>query len=177
MCVFVYVCARVCCRTQGSRLRRSRAALWSLSLAWCSWCPLPTRPNSPRRPWRSDIHSFFLLLLFLSLIFLALCLVSFSCWRYSFLLRRGQMLERGRNKKKTWLSLPLFLITCFSSFPFFLVFTSSVPPLLFPQALLVLHQPDTIELWNPDAPIETFWDIRYKRITSACLVHLGSSTL
>lgn len=30
----------------------------------------------------------------------------------------------------------------------------------FPQALLVLHQPETIELWNPDTPIETFWDIR-----------------
>lgn len=29
------------------------------------------------------------------------------------------------------------------------------------QALLVLHQPEIIELWNPDAPIETFWDIRY----------------
>uniref|UniRef100_A0A8C5EQ88 Neurofibromin 1b n=1 Tax=Gouania willdenowi TaxID=441366 RepID=A0A8C5EQ88_GOUWI len=29
------------------------------------------------------------------------------------------------------------------------------------EALLVLHQPETIELWNPDAPIETFWDIRY----------------
>lgn len=29
------------------------------------------------------------------------------------------------------------------------------------QALLVLHQPETIELWNPDAPIETFWDIRW----------------
>lgn len=28
------------------------------------------------------------------------------------------------------------------------------------QALLVLHQPETIELWNPDLPIETFWDIR-----------------
>lgn len=30
------------------------------------------------------------------------------------------------------------------------------------QALLVLHLPETIELWNPEAPIETFWDIRYK---------------
>uniref|UniRef100_A0A8C7WEM7 Neurofibromin 1b n=1 Tax=Oncorhynchus mykiss TaxID=8022 RepID=A0A8C7WEM7_ONCMY len=28
------------------------------------------------------------------------------------------------------------------------------------EALLVLHQPEAIELWNPDAPIETFWDIR-----------------
>uniref|UniRef100_A0A8C7T6F4 Neurofibromin n=1 Tax=Oncorhynchus mykiss TaxID=8022 RepID=A0A8C7T6F4_ONCMY len=30
------------------------------------------------------------------------------------------------------------------------------------EALLVLHLPETIELWNPQAPIETFWDIRYK---------------
>lgn len=29
------------------------------------------------------------------------------------------------------------------------------------KALLVLHQPEIIELWNPDAPMETFWDIRY----------------
>uniref|UniRef100_A0A8D3BJR5 Neurofibromin n=1 Tax=Scophthalmus maximus TaxID=52904 RepID=A0A8D3BJR5_SCOMX len=34
------------------------------------------------------------------------------------------------------------------------------------EALLVLHQPDTIELWNPDAPIETFWDIRYSTVFS-----------
>ncbi|XP_052362542.1 neurofibromin-like isoform X3 [Oncorhynchus keta] len=27
------------------------------------------------------------------------------------------------------------------------------------EALLVLHLPETIELWNPQAPIETFWDI------------------
>ncbi|KAM9442690.1 neurofibromin-like isoform 7-T10 [Salvelinus alpinus] len=27
------------------------------------------------------------------------------------------------------------------------------------EALLVLHLPETIELWNPEAPIETFWDI------------------
>uniref|UniRef100_A0A3Q2XZV9 Neurofibromin 1 n=1 Tax=Hippocampus comes TaxID=109280 RepID=A0A3Q2XZV9_HIPCM len=27
------------------------------------------------------------------------------------------------------------------------------------EALLVLHQPESIEQWNPDAPIETFWDI------------------
>ena len=30
-----------------------------------------------------------------------------------------------------------------------------------PQALLVLHQPENIELWNPEAPMNTFWDIRY----------------
>uniref|UniRef100_A0A8C8VGU5 Neurofibromin 1 n=1 Tax=Pelusios castaneus TaxID=367368 RepID=A0A8C8VGU5_9SAUR len=28
------------------------------------------------------------------------------------------------------------------------------------EALLVLHQLDSIDLWNPDAPIETFWEIR-----------------
>uniref|UniRef100_A0A8B9GT26 Neurofibromin n=1 Tax=Astyanax mexicanus TaxID=7994 RepID=A0A8B9GT26_ASTMX len=28
------------------------------------------------------------------------------------------------------------------------------------EALLVLHQPETIELWNPDTPMETFWEIR-----------------
>uniref|UniRef100_A0A8C4PYS8 Uncharacterized protein n=1 Tax=Eptatretus burgeri TaxID=7764 RepID=A0A8C4PYS8_EPTBU len=27
------------------------------------------------------------------------------------------------------------------------------------QALLALHKPEIIELWNPDAPIATFWDI------------------
>uniref|UniRef100_A0A8C3LT89 Neurofibromin 1 n=1 Tax=Chrysolophus pictus TaxID=9089 RepID=A0A8C3LT89_CHRPC len=27
------------------------------------------------------------------------------------------------------------------------------------EALLVLHQLDSIDLWNPDAPIETFWEI------------------
>lgn len=25
----------------------------------------------------------------------------------------------------------------------------------------MLHQLDSIDLWNPDAPIETFWEIRY----------------
>jgi len=29
------------------------------------------------------------------------------------------------------------------------------------EALLCLHQPDIIELWNPEAPINTFWDVRY----------------
>ncbi|KAF7244323.1 Neurofibromin [Varanus komodoensis] len=28
------------------------------------------------------------------------------------------------------------------------------------EALLVLHQLDSIDLWNPDSPIETFWEIR-----------------
>lgn len=29
------------------------------------------------------------------------------------------------------------------------------------DALLVLHQPEKIEMWNPEAPINTFWDVRY----------------
>jgi neurofibromin 1 len=29
------------------------------------------------------------------------------------------------------------------------------------EALLVLHQPEHIDLWNPEAPINTFWDVRY----------------
>uniref|UniRef100_A0A8C2U7P3 Neurofibromin n=1 Tax=Coturnix japonica TaxID=93934 RepID=A0A8C2U7P3_COTJA len=29
------------------------------------------------------------------------------------------------------------------------------------EALLVLHQLDSIDLWNPDAPIETFWEISW----------------
>ncbi|KAG8587296.1 hypothetical protein GDO81_005630 [Engystomops pustulosus] len=32
------------------------------------------------------------------------------------------------------------------------------------EALLVLHQPDSIELWNPDAPVETFWEISSQMI-------------
>ena len=31
------------------------------------------------------------------------------------------------------------------------------------EALLVLHRADNIELWNPEAVIETFWDVRYER--------------
>ncbi|XP_042885722.1 neurofibromin-like isoform X12 [Penaeus japonicus] len=27
------------------------------------------------------------------------------------------------------------------------------------EALLVLHQPEKIEMWNPEAPINTFWDV------------------
>ena len=27
------------------------------------------------------------------------------------------------------------------------------------EALLCLHEPESIELWNPEAPINTFWDI------------------
>uniref|UniRef100_A0A8C7K103 Neurofibromin n=1 Tax=Oncorhynchus kisutch TaxID=8019 RepID=A0A8C7K103_ONCKI len=37
------------------------------------------------------------------------------------------------------------------------------------EALLVLHLPETIELWNPQAPIETFWDIRYKDMCFAVI--------
>ncbi|KAL2095360.1 hypothetical protein ACEWY4_010079 [Coilia grayii] len=36
------------------------------------------------------------------------------------------------------------------------------------EALLVLHQPETIELWNPDAPIETFWDISSQVLFVIC---------
>lgn len=51
------------------------------------------------------------------------------------------------------LSLLLVLFIVFIHCPSFLWFDF--------QALLVLHQPENIELWNPHAPIETFWDIRY----------------
>lgn len=27
------------------------------------------------------------------------------------------------------------------------------------EALLILHHPDKIESWNPEAPINTFWDV------------------
>jgi len=27
------------------------------------------------------------------------------------------------------------------------------------EALLILHHPDKIEMWNPEAPINTFWDV------------------
>jgi neurofibromin 1 len=27
------------------------------------------------------------------------------------------------------------------------------------EALLVLHKPEKIEMWNPEAPINTFWDV------------------
>lgn len=27
------------------------------------------------------------------------------------------------------------------------------------EALLILHKPDNIEMWNPEAPINTFWDV------------------
>ncbi|TRY54116.1 hypothetical protein DNTS_031164 [Danionella cerebrum] len=41
------------------------------------------------------------------------------------------------------------------------------------EALLVLHQPDTIELWNPDAPIETFWDISSEVLFLICKKLIG----
>lgn len=28
------------------------------------------------------------------------------------------------------------------------------------EALLVLHQPEKIEVWNPEAPMNTFWDVK-----------------
>ncbi|XP_018102486.1 neurofibromin isoform X2 [Xenopus laevis] len=36
------------------------------------------------------------------------------------------------------------------------------------EALLVLHQSDSIELWNPEAPIETFWEISSQMLYSIC---------
>uniref|UniRef100_A0A8C7UHW2 Neurofibromin n=1 Tax=Oncorhynchus mykiss TaxID=8022 RepID=A0A8C7UHW2_ONCMY len=41
------------------------------------------------------------------------------------------------------------------------------------EALLVLHQPETIELWNPDAPIETFWDISSQVLFFICKKLVG----
>ena len=34
------------------------------------------------------------------------------------------------------------------------------------DALLVLHHPDNIELWNPTAPVQTFWDVSSQMIFS-----------
>ncbi|KAM9468706.1 neurofibromin isoform 3-T4 [Clarias gariepinus] len=41
------------------------------------------------------------------------------------------------------------------------------------EALLVLHQPETIELWNPDTPIETFWDISSQVLFLICKKLIG----
>uniref|UniRef100_A0A4W5KLB6 Neurofibromin n=1 Tax=Hucho hucho TaxID=62062 RepID=A0A4W5KLB6_9TELE len=41
------------------------------------------------------------------------------------------------------------------------------------EALLVLHQPEAIELWNPDAPIETFWDISSQVLFFICKKLVG----
>ena len=34
------------------------------------------------------------------------------------------------------------------------------------DALLVLHQPEKIEMWNPEAPINTFWDVSSQVLVS-----------
>ncbi|XP_053130571.1 neurofibromin isoform X2 [Hemicordylus capensis] len=36
------------------------------------------------------------------------------------------------------------------------------------EALLVLHQLDSIDLWNPDAPTETFWEISSQMLFCIC---------
>uniref|UniRef100_A0A8D0C3L8 Neurofibromin n=1 Tax=Salvator merianae TaxID=96440 RepID=A0A8D0C3L8_SALMN len=36
------------------------------------------------------------------------------------------------------------------------------------EALLVLHQLDSIDLWNPDAPTETFWEISSQMLSCIC---------
>ncbi|KAF7700963.1 neurofibromin isoform X1 [Silurus meridionalis] len=41
------------------------------------------------------------------------------------------------------------------------------------EALLVLHQPEIIELWNPDAPMETFWDISSQVLYFICPKLIG----
>jgi neurofibromin 1 len=43
-----------------------------------------------------------------------------------------------------------------------LVYESTMPDVALEamEALLVLHQPEKIEVWNPEAPINTFWDVR-----------------
>ncbi|XP_048119775.1 neurofibromin isoform X1 [Alosa alosa] len=41
------------------------------------------------------------------------------------------------------------------------------------EALLVLHQPETIDLWNPDAPIEAFWDISSQILCFICKKLIG----
>ncbi|XP_063809731.1 neurofibromin isoform X9 [Pseudophryne corroboree] len=45
------------------------------------------------------------------------------------------------------------------------------------EALLVLHQSDSIELWNPDAPIETFWEISSQMIFYICKKLTGHQML
>ncbi|OCT92368.1 hypothetical protein XELAEV_18015426mg [Xenopus laevis] len=45
------------------------------------------------------------------------------------------------------------------------------------EALLVLHQSDSIELWNPDAPIETFWEISSQMLYSICTKLTGHQLL
>lgn len=38
------------------------------------------------------------------------------------------------------------------------------------EALLVLHQPEKIEMWNPEAPINTFWDVRLVLLISFLII-------
>ncbi|XP_077338543.1 neurofibromin isoform X5 [Lithobates pipiens] len=45
------------------------------------------------------------------------------------------------------------------------------------EALLVLHQSDSIELWNPDAPVETFWEISSQMIFYICKKLTGHQML
>ncbi|XP_068124582.1 neurofibromin isoform X3 [Hyperolius riggenbachi] len=45
------------------------------------------------------------------------------------------------------------------------------------EALLVLHQSDSIELWNPDAPVETFWEISSQMIFYICKKLIGHQML
>uniref|UniRef100_A0A8C2WU17 Neurofibromin n=1 Tax=Cyclopterus lumpus TaxID=8103 RepID=A0A8C2WU17_CYCLU len=45
------------------------------------------------------------------------------------------------------------------------------------EALLVLHQPETIELWNPDAPIEMFWDISSQVLFLICRKLIGQQII
>ncbi|XP_043910571.1 neurofibromin isoform X1 [Protopterus annectens] len=41
------------------------------------------------------------------------------------------------------------------------------------EALLVLHQSENIQLWNPDAPIETFWEISSQVLLYICKTLIG----
>ncbi|XP_074869411.1 neurofibromin isoform X9 [Carettochelys insculpta] len=45
------------------------------------------------------------------------------------------------------------------------------------EALLVLHQLDSIDLWNPDAPIETFWEISSQMLFYICKKLTGHQML
>ncbi|XP_072261087.1 neurofibromin [Pyxicephalus adspersus] len=45
------------------------------------------------------------------------------------------------------------------------------------EALLVLHQSDSIELWNPDAPVETFCEISSQMIFYICKKLIGHQML
>uniref|UniRef100_A0A8C3HJW0 Neurofibromin n=1 Tax=Chrysemys picta bellii TaxID=8478 RepID=A0A8C3HJW0_CHRPI len=45
------------------------------------------------------------------------------------------------------------------------------------EALLVLHQLESIDLWNPDAPIETFWEISSQMLFYICKKLTGHQML